>query len=323
MKPVIYVVVLLALAGGAWRFYQHYQTKMPDYLASGNGRVESEMVHVAAKSAGRVIDVLVDEGDMVQPQQVLAHLDTDELNARLAAAKAGVAAAQEGVVEAQAQIVESESRLKFATKELERATPLAAKKVLSQAVLESRENDAATAAAAVELAKAHKNTAQHQVDAAAAEVKRIETLMEETTLVAPVKGRVQHRLAEPGEVLAAGGRVVSLIDLENVYMTIFLPTAQAGQLVPGDEARIVLDAYPDYVIPAEVSFVSAEAQFTPKEVETQSERAKLMFRVKVSIPRVLLQKYVDQIRTGLPGVAYVMLQQGQEWPDALMPNLPE
>ena len=107
-------------------------------------------------------------------------------------------------------------------------------------------------------------------------------------LKSPIAGRVLYRLAEPGEVLAAGGKVLTVLELTDVYMTIFLPTALAGRIAVGSEARIVLDAVPQYVIPATISFVAARAQFTPKDVETRTEREKLMFRIKVRIDPELL-----------------------------------
>ena len=97
---------------------------------------------------------------------------------------------------------------------------------------------------------------------------------------------MQYQLARAGEVVAAGAPIVTILDLTDVYMTIFLPAADAGKLSVGDEARIVLDPVPDYVVPAKVSFVAADAQFTPKTVETKDERAKLMFRIKLKIDPV-------------------------------------
>ena len=102
-------------------------------------------------------------------------------------------------------------------------------------------------------------------------------------LVAPRDGRIQYRLSNVGEVLPAGGKVFTLLDIGDVYMNIYLPTGQPGRVAIGADARIVLDAYPDYPVPARVSFVANEAQFTPKMVETQSERDKLMFRIKLRI----------------------------------------
>jgi HlyD family secretion protein len=131
---------------------------------------------------------------------------------------------------------------------------------------------------------------------------------------------VQYRVAEPGEVLPAGGVVLNLIDLTDVYMTFFLPTAQAGRVALGAEARLVLDALPDRVIPARISFVADVAQFTPKTVETAEERAKLMFRIKAQVDPELLQRHLSQIKTGLPGMAYVRLDPATPWPDALRTN---
>ena len=147
--------------------------------------------------------------------------------------------------------------------------------------------------------------------------------IEDSTLKAARAGRVQYRLAEPGEVLPAGGKVVTTLDVSDVYMTVFLPETLVGRVAIGAEARIVLDAAPQYVIPAQVSYVAAEAQFTPKTVETASERQKLAFRVKVQIDPELLRKYRAQVKTGLPGVAYVRFDSHADWPPALQPRLPQ
>ena len=136
-------------------------------------------------------------------------------------------------------------------------------------------------------------------------------------------GGTGYRLAEPGEVLPAGGKVLTLLDLTDVYMTIFLPTSQVGRVNLGAEARIIFDAAPEYVVPASVSFVAPRAQFTPKEVETHSEREKLMFRVKVRIAPELLQQHIEKVKTGVPGVAYVRLDPAAEWPQQLRVKLPQ
>ena len=130
-------------------------------------------------------------------------------------------------------------------------------------------------------------------------------------------------MAQPGEVLGGGGKVLNLVDLSDVYMTFFLPETVAGRVALGSEARIILDAAPQYVIPATVSFVASTAQFTPKTVETVSERQKLMFLIKVQIAPQLLQKHLQQVKTGLPGVAWVKLDAQQPWPAALQTQLPE
>ena len=323
LRTVLVVLGLLAGAGGGgFYWWQQQQDRLPDDIAVGNGRIEAEEVHVAAKFAGRVADVLVEEGDMVDAGQVLARMDAAELQASLAKARADVARAEESVAEAKAQIAQRGSELTFAQQELDRASFLVERGHVSEERLDQRRTERDTARAILEAARAHLASAQRAVESAAAEVRRIQTRIDDSVLTAPRAGRIQYRLAEPGEVLAGGGRVVTLLDLTDVYMTIFLPTAQVGSVFIGTEARITLDAAPELVIPAKVSFVAAEAQFTPREVETRSEREKLMFRVKVKIDPELLLLHMEKVKTGLPGEAYVLLGNEATWPERLAVRLP-
>ena len=180
-----------------------------------------------------------------------------------------------------------------------------------------------TAIAALNSATSQIQLSKAMIEAAVAKVESLKAILNDSTLVAPRAGRIQYRLALPGEVLAAGGKVLTLLDLGDVYMTIFLPTKEAGRLSLGSEARIILDAAPQYVVPATVSFVAADAQFTPKYVETRTEREKLMFRVKVQIPRDVLEHYATLVKTGIPGIAYVRIVSDANWPKTLAVSLPK
>ncbi|HEY9212681.1 MAG TPA: HlyD family efflux transporter periplasmic adaptor subunit, partial [Ancylobacter sp.] len=179
----------------------------------------------------------------------------------------------------------------------------------------------AASEAAISSAKAQVIDAGAAVDAARAAIDAITADINDSTLTAPRDGRVQYRVAQPGEVLSAGGRVLNMVDLSNVHMAFFLPTEQAGRVAIGAEVRLVLDAAPQYVIPAKATYVADVAQFTPKTVETAEERQKLMFRVKAQIAPELLRKYIQQVKTGLPGVAYVKLDPKAEWPASLSGTL--
>ena len=170
------------------------------------------------------------------------------------------------------------------------------------------------AQAAIVAARAQVTAYESNVRAAAATKARINVELADCELKAPRDGRVQFRIAQPGEVIGAGGKVLNMVDLADVYMTFFLPETVAGRVAMESEVRIVLDAAPQYAIPAKVSFVASTAQFTPKTVETASERQKLMFRVKARVDRELLRKYIEQVKTGLPGVAWVRLDDQAEWP---------
>ena len=134
---------------------------------------------------------------------------------------------------------------------------------------------------------------------------------------------MQYKLKRAGEVVAAGTPVLTILDLADVYLTIFLPAAEAGKLKLGDQARMVVDPAPQYVIPATVSFVAADAQFTPKTVETQEEREKLVFRVKLQIDPDVLKTYERRVKSGVRGMGFVRTDPSVQWPDKLQVKLPQ
>jgi HlyD family secretion protein len=321
VRRVVLGVCMVGVLVAAWLWWQGRQPQLPAGIVSGNGRIEADEVDIATKYAGRVKEILVQEGDLVQAGQVLASMDTVELQAALEKARAELAKAEAEVREAQATIVQRESELALAKQELARALPLVREGSLSQRTADQRQSQRDTAAAALNAAQAHLVTQTYAVEAARAEVQRLRTQIDDNSLRAPVMGRILYRLARPGEVLAAGGKALTLVDLSEVYMEIFLPSQQAVRLSSGAPARIVLDGV-NVVIPATVSFVSPEAQFTPKQVETRSEREKLMFRVKVMVPQELVIKHIEKVKTGVRGVAYVRLDDAVSWPAALESRLP-
>jgi HlyD family secretion protein len=123
-------------------------------------------------------------------------------------------------------------------------------------------------------------------------------------------------------VVAAGQRVLTILDLNDIYMTIYLSANDAGKLMLGDEARVILDPVPQSVFPATISFVATEAQFTPKSVETAEEREKLMFRVKLQGDPKVLDQYHRQVKTGVRGLGFVRTDAKITWPDELAVKLP-
>ena len=322
---------------------------LPEGIVSGNGRIEAVEIDVSAKAPGRIREIVADEGDFVKAGQVVAHMDTDVLIAQRAEAEAQLAQAQNAIQIAESQVAQrqSERAAAFATTRQREAELNAARKRLARSEtlaregatpVQERDDDRARvegAQAAVEAARAQVaavdaaiRTAQSQiigarsnVDAVRATISRLQTDIADCDLKAPSDGRVQYRIAQPGEVVAGGGRVLNLVNLSDVYMTFFLPETVAGRVGLGSEVRIVLDAAPDFVIPAKVSFVADVAQFTPKTVETESERQKLMFRVKARIDPALLNRHIRQVKTGLPGMAYVRIDRDAEWPAKLTVNV--
>ena len=346
------LAALLAAAGLAWWGLQHNRHDGPGPgFVSGNGRLEATEVDVATRMGGRLLEVLVREGDFVSAGQPLARMQSDSLTAQrnealanqqrarhaVAAAQAQVALRESDVAAAQALQAQREAELDNAQRRLVRTQALAKEGATSaqqldddraavrgvQAALAATRAQIAAARAAVEAARAELVGARSAVQASSASIERIDADLRDSELRAPRDGRVQLRLAEPGEVLGAGGRVLNLIDVSDVFMTFFLPEAVAGRVPVGSEARIVLDAARDVPLPATISFIASQAQFTPKTVETASEREKLMFRVKARVPPELLRRHAEQVKVGLPGVAWVRLDATTPWPAGLQGRLTE
>jgi HlyD family secretion protein len=343
-----FIVATGAIAFLAWELLK--PKGLPEGFASGNGRIEATEVDVDAKIAERIRTVTVHEGDLVRPGQLLVQMNTDvlmaqrtEAEAQLQSALVSVRTAQDELTRRRAEksaaiavIAQRKAELDAAQKLFLRTQALAPKDFVTvqalddaranskskEAAVSAAEAQAAAADAAVGAATSEVLDARSKVDAERATIQRIQANINDSALYSPVYGRVQYRVAEPGEVLPAGGRVLNLVNLSDVYMTFFLPDKLAGQVAVGAEARIVLDAFPQFVIPATVTFVSSVAQFTPKTVETAEERQKLTFRIKAQIAPELLLQYLSQVKTGLPGMTYVRLDPNAKWPSNLQTRLP-
>ena len=322
---LLLILGIAAVAGtlGYLQWAALAKARMPEGLTRANGRIEVERVDISTKIPGRIAEIRVREGDFVLAGSLVARLDATELRAQHAATKAAVLRAEQGILQAEAEVVSQEASLAFAEIELKRAELLLQRAVVSISTVDQRRAQRDLAKAAVQGARAAVGDAQASLAVAEAQVAQIEAQLSETEIAAPVAGRVEYKLSQPGAVLGSGGRIVTLLDLSDVFMTIFLPTQDVGRIGLGDEARIVLDAAPEFTIPARVSFIAAEAQFTPKFVETASERDKLMYRVKLAIDPKLLETYRDYVKAGLTGNGYVRVQPEAAWPDHLKPRLPD
>ncbi|WP_200241274.1 HlyD family efflux transporter periplasmic adaptor subunit [Lamprobacter modestohalophilus] len=351
-KSVILIAIAIALAVGGALLWNAMQPSGPGAgFVSGNGRIEATEVDVATKLAGRVDSILVNEGDFVQAGQPLAQMRIATLDAQrdealaqsrqavtaVASAKAQVAVHQSDTAAAKARVGQRESELDAAQRRYARSETLSEKGMTTRQILDDdraqvhgaeatlagAEAQVTASQAATTAARAAVVGADSGVEASEATVARVEADIEDSLLKSPRAGRVQYRIAQPGEVLGAGGKVLNLVDLSDVYMTFFLPERAAGRVALGSEVHLVLDAAPQYVIPARVSYVASTAQFTPKTVETASERQKLMFRVKARIDPALLEKHRNLVKTGLPGMAWLKLDADAAWPANLIIKVPD
>jgi HlyD family secretion protein len=296
---------------------------LPAGFAKTNGRLEATQVDVSAKYPGRLAEVKVDEGDEVTAGEVIGRISSPEYEAKLRGAQAEVLRAKQALAEAVALIAQRKSDLDFSKTDYGRAQTLVGKGWMSQQEADKRRNRYEQSDAMYRSALTQREQAQFAVKTADAEVERLEAVLVDLTLVAPRSGRVQYLFARTGEVVNAGTRILTILDLKDVYLTIFLPAAQAGKLGLGDAARIILDPVPQYVVPATISFVASEAQFTPKSVETQEEREKLMFRVKLQVDPKVLDKYYSKVKTGVRGLGFVRTNPKVAWPAILDIKLPQ
>jgi len=314
-------VLILAAAGAGYAYWRNLPPPLPPGLAYGNGRIEADEIDISAKFAGRIAELKVDEGDFVKQGQIVARMDTRDIEASLAKAEAQVEVSKHALEEATANVEAQRSQATLARHELDRTTKLANLGHATLELLDQRQQALNSAVAALAAAQQRMHLAERAIDAARHDAELYKINIADNSLVAPKDGRIQYRLANVGEVLGAGGRVFTMLDVGYVYMDIYLPTLAVGKIKVGADARIVLDAYPKLAIPAKVVFIATQAQFTPKTVETKDERDKLMFRVRLRIDPGLLKAHEDEVRSGLPGVGYVRADPKLAWPEKLVGNV--
>ena len=316
-KTLFIVLGVVVVVGGGIAWWLLSKPKLPPGFAGGNGRLEMQQYDVSTKWPGRLTKVLVDEGDTVDAGQVVATVDTEPLEAQLRSQEAKVREAEDNLRTAQAQIQAKQAEFAYNDAEYKRSQGLVARGAVS---VQERDLDRAKADASradLLAARAQASRAQFAIESATAETERLKAEIADYTLRAPLRARVETRNAQPGEVLGPGGKVLTLDDLADVYMYVFLPTDSVGKVALGSEARIVLDAVPNYPIRAVVSFISPNAQFTPKTVETAQERHNLTFRVKLQIPKERLRQFEQFVKAGVPGMGYVRLDPSVDWPSQL------
>ena len=409
MKKSYYILIALILAVAvAFAVYMNYKRTAdttPEGFASSNGRLQLQNIDVASLRAGRVSQVLVHEGDLVEKGTPLVTLSSEELDTQLQGAEAaklqaeaaklqaegrksqaqaakaraegavtramgtekraegGYARTQGGVNQADAVIAAKKAQLQIALDNLNNTKALRKDNLVSIAELQQREQAyqaakaevlaaqaakaqaaaggteaqagiaeaqsgiaeakaaVAEAQAGIEQAQAGIEQAQAGINQAQSQINRIKSIQSDMYVRAPQAGRVEYRIVEVGNVIAPGSKVVTLVDPNDVYLEIFLPTDSSNQVQIGSPARIVLDGI-KAVLPAKVSFVANQSQFTPKSVETKNEREKMMYRVKLSLDPQVASRYQTLLKGGMTAQGYVQLDPSKAWSKDLEVNMP-
>jgi HlyD family secretion protein len=314
---VLVLAILAAAGGGGFYWWKQSHPALPAGIASGNGRIEADEIDIDTKFAGRIAELHADIGDMVKAGQVVARMDTRDIQESLKKSQAQVSQAERAIEEANANLVQARTQRTLAAQEMDRAAALIKDGWTTQEIVDQRKQALDGANAGLTAAEARVAEAEHARQASQHDAQFYTVNINDNDLVAPRDGPIQYRIANIGEVLPAGGKVFTMLDIGYVYMDLYLPTPEAGRVKLGADARIVLDAYPNTPIPAKVSFIASQSQFTPKPVETQSERDRLVFRIRVRIDPDRSRAHANAVRSGLPGVAYIRWDRAVAWPGNL------
>jgi HlyD family secretion protein len=239
-RAMLLLLLLPAVGAGYW--WLHPRNGLPPGIAWSNGRLDADEIDIDTKFAGRIAKLLADEGDLVKAGQVVALMDTQDLQASLQKAAALVLQSQRTLTALQATLEQQKTQVLLARQELDRARFLVPKGFEPKQVLDQRQQQMDGALAAQDAAIARVGEAEFARDAATHDVQLYQINIADNSLAAPRNGRIQYRVANQGEVLPAGGKVFTILDTGYVYIDIYLPTLDAGRIRIGSEARIVLDA---------------------------------------------------------------------------------
>lgn len=280
-----------------------------DSIIHLNGRIEAPMVDLGPKVSGRVTEVLVREGDRVKAGAILVRLDLGETSIAVERERAGVRSAQARAEDLQAgtrpsevdvvvaEVADRRAAVSLAEKEAERQRFLLDRKVGTQRDYDRARTDLERARAALKASQerlevAREGTRAKQTEAARAEAERAQAVLRQSLAVAreneiraPADGIIVHRLAEPGQLVSANQPAVTMAFANRLYVRTFIPETKLGRVRMGMPARVTVDAFPNRAFAAHITEISPDAEFTPKAVETKSERVNLVYGAKADLDR--------------------------------------
>jgi len=316
LRRILAGAVLLALAAGGYWAWHHFmrRAELPEWVLRSNGLIEMTRTDIAVKYPGRLASLTVREGDVVQAGQILAEQDESDVLAQLDAARASRERALGGLARAQGEQAAHRSQAELAQLNWSETAGLHARDMVSDVELKQRNLALAGETGGLEAASGAIGEARGAIAQADAQIRLVSAIRADLHIRSPGPGRVEYRIAEPGTMMAPGGKLLSIINPEDVYLTIFVPSAVVSRIRIGDEARILPQGF-TRALSARVGFVSPEAQFTPKYVETANERDNLSYRVKLQIPVEVARRFAGVLKAGMTADGFVRTDPGKPWPD--------
>ena len=307
LKKVLPILIVLVLFVGLSLYFFKKQEK-PRGLLILHGRVEGKEINIGSKVQGRIIRLYKRESDPVKKGELLAELRPDEYLAMLYSAQKEVQAAEETVLMAQSYLLKYQANVEQAKKDLERYRALFQEGLVSKRDLEIAELNYISALAELKVNERYAAQAKAKQSSALQRLKEVEVYFRETKIYAPADGVILSRVAEEGEVVNPGQVIYNMVDLNKLYIKVYIPEPELGKVKLGQQARVYVDAYPDRYFNGTLTRVYEQAEFTPKNVETKDERVKLVFGAEVSVenPEGLL-------KPGMPADVVLKVDPKAEW----------
>ncbi len=318
-------IALAAMGFGGWWWWQDSRAAA-NHAIRGSGIIEVTEVDVAFEVPGTVIERLVDEGASLDRGEPIARLDEREYRLQAERAAAALAAAQarytllkngargQEIDQALAAMDTALSQYTLQEKELARARELLASGVMSRAEYDRISTAHATALgtrdrAAAQLALLREGSRTEELEEGRARLHEAEKALalaelnlSRCNLFAPISGRVLSKNREAGETVSPGASIVTLGDLEHPWLNLYVSERDLGRVALGMPAQVVVDAFPDEPFPGRVSYIADKSEFTPKNIQTQDERVKLVYRVKIE-----LVNRNGALKPGMPADAAILL----------------
>ena len=307
---IIIIIVAIVLGYYSYNYYILEKTRIPESFIKVNGRIEGDIITVATRIPGRVEKIYFKEGDSVKTGQLLIRLSSNQLNAQKKAASALIEQYSYKLKSSRAQAKKAtEDRMKR-EKDLNRMQNLFNKKVISETRLENYQLAYNIAIFDEKSALDNVSAVQKALQRAKAQLEEVEARLSDTRIVAPINGTIVTKITNIGEVLSPGGLIALIVDLNSLYLKAFVPEPQIGKVKLNLPAQIFVDAYPGRPFPATIRYISSRAEFTPKEVQTQEERVKLVYAIKI-----YLNKNPEHMLTpGMPADAIIRWKGDEKWP---------
>lgn len=326
MKRIILIAVLVVVIAGLLYYFLTRDREEGDTTIKVSGNIEATEVDVGFKVAGRIVNLYVQEGDWVEKGKVLAKLDNDDLLQRLSLAKATLKSAQarldkllagsrpEEIREAEAILQQAQFDLENKKAHYERMKTLFERGVVPKDTFDNAETGFKIAKAALQRANENYQLVKQgprkediedgraQVEQAKASFQLIETQLSYTTLNSPLSGVLLVKSGEIGEVVNPGTSILTLADIENVWLKAYIPEVDLSRIKWGQEVSVTTDLKPQKIYKGKISFISSQAEFTPKQIQTEKERVTLVYRIKIDIPNP-----EKELKPGMPADGKILL----------------